>query len=133
MITISKKFWFDAAHQLTKEGWDFSTNEKIFGKCARLHGHTYCLEVAVTGAVHKNNGMVMNYFDLSNVVKPIVDGVLDHKFLNDVFPQMLTTAENMVIKIGEYVTEEMKRRFPDIDLAYITLQETQTTKATWTP
>ena len=96
MITISKRYDFDAAHQLHLDHCSAAENEAMFGKCNNLHGHTYSLVVEVGGRIHPETGMVLNYFDLDKIVKPIVDGKLDHTFLNDLFENVLTTSENMV-------------------------------------
>jgi 6-pyruvoyltetrahydropterin/6-carboxytetrahydropterin synthase len=100
----------------------------VFGKCHRQHGHTYTLDVTVTGKVELQTGMIINYFDLDKIVKPIVDGQLDHKNLNEVFKGMLTTAENMVYAIKKMIEQKL----PDhIELYRVTLQETPKTTAVW--
>ncbi|MEK7529191.1 MAG: 6-carboxytetrahydropterin synthase QueD [Patescibacteria group bacterium] len=81
-MRITKNFHFDAAHQLTD----------YHGKCERMHGHTYRLEVTVSGPVRKN-GMVLDFALLKNVVKKYILDELDHQNLNDVFKN--PTAENI--------------------------------------
>ena len=70
---ITKIFTFDSAHKLTN----------YYGKCERLHGHTYRLEVTVEGPVH-DNGMVVDFVLLKRIVKRRVLDKLDHHYLNDV-------------------------------------------------
>ncbi len=53
---VTRSFSFEAAHQLP---WHP-------GKCRRLHGHNYRLEVTVQGPVGEN-GVVMDFDDLSAV------------------------------------------------------------------
>ncbi|MBT5016190.1 6-carboxytetrahydropterin synthase QueD [Candidatus Peregrinibacteria bacterium] len=72
-MLITKVFTFDAAHKLTD----------YYGKCERLHGHTYKLEVTVEGPVHKN-GMVVDFVLLKRIVKRRVLEKLDHHYLNEV-------------------------------------------------
>ena len=86
--TIVKTFRFEAAHQLPNHD----------GKCARLHGHSYQVEVSIHGPVKPANGdpdegMVLDFARVSEAWKPI-NADLDHRYLNDVmdFP---TTAENI--------------------------------------
>lgn len=128
---ISKQWSFDAAHQLYREDWSQSKNWDVFGHCANIHGHTYNLEVTITGPVDSETGMVLNYHLLGSIVKPIVDR-LDHckGGLNEVF-DFLTTAENMVGRIAELVNYELTSRYVGIFLAQVTLQETPKTKAVW--
>lgn len=69
---LVRSFTFEAAHQLP---WHP-------GKCRRLHGHHYRLEVTVEGPVGAN-GIVMDFADLGAVVEREVVGRFDHQYLND--------------------------------------------------
>lgn len=85
--SITKQFRFEAAHRL--EGHD--------GKCRNLHGHSYLLEVTVTGPVVQGgptDGMVMDFGDLSDVVNEQIIKQWDHQCLNDIV-SFTTTAENL--------------------------------------
>ncbi|QLB13403.1 preQ(0) biosynthesis protein QueD [Bisgaardia hudsonensis] len=76
MFKIAKEFSFDMAHLL--DGHD--------GKCKNLHGHTYKLQVEVSGQLHSNGakrGMVMDYADLKSIVKTHILDKMDHAFLYD--------------------------------------------------
>jgi 6-pyruvoyltetrahydropterin/6-carboxytetrahydropterin synthase len=56
------------------------------GKCKNLHGHTYTLEVSVSGVPGRNGpsaGMVMDFADLREKVANIVIAPLDHTVLNE--------------------------------------------------
>lgn len=87
VIEITKEFTFDSCHQLLN----------YQGKCERLHGHTYKLQVTVEGVVD-NRGLVIDFKDLKNLVDQHVIEWLDHYNLNDKFA-CNTTAENMVVVI----------------------------------
>lgn len=130
-ITISKSWSFDSSHQLYRNEKSVAWNTEMFGKCARSHGHTYTLEVAVGGDIDPVSGMILNYFLLDAVVKPIVER-LDHYNLNEVFDG-LTTAENMVGRIATLVIDELAARYDNIFVRQVTLQETPKTKAVWRP
>ena len=137
MISISKSYSFDAAHKLDLPECTVEENLAMFGKCNRLHGHTYTLTVEVSGRIDDKTGMILNYFDLDKIVKPIVDGRLDHEFMNEVFPEVLTTAENMVQIISRWLIVEFNYAQPEElpSLRYIleslTLSETPKTTAKW--
>lgn len=133
MIYISKQYSFDSTHQLRRYDWDQQKNWDVFGKCSRQHGHTYYLEVMVGGALNLETGMIINYFDLDKIVKPIVDDRLDHINLNLLFPKMLTTAENLVEQIANWLLKEIDLRYDTVSVERVTLQETLKTKAIWTP
>jgi 6-pyruvoyltetrahydropterin/6-carboxytetrahydropterin synthase len=69
-MELRKTFRFEASHILPKHK----------GKCSRLHGHSWVLHVFVKGQVSRETGFVMDYADISGVVKPLVDS-LDHRHL----------------------------------------------------
>ncbi len=131
MITISKQYTFDSAHRLCTAEEESEAQSSIrFGKCGRLHGHTYILTVVVTGDIKVDTGMIMNYFDLDTIVKPYVDDKLDHRYLNNVWPGMLTTAENMVQRISGDIQQLLMPHWP-VQLYEVRLQETPKTSAVW--
>ena len=132
MITISKEFHFSAGHQLYKEEWSREKNLEVFGNCANEHGHNYILEVTVTGDVDPVTGMILNYYLLNKIVGPMID-MLDHceGTLNKVFAPVLTTAENMVSSIAEWIQHDLAARYDNIFLHKLVLQETPKTKAVW--
>jgi len=80
-VCVTKAFTFDAAHNLI--------NYK--GKCEALHGHTYRLEVTVCGGPDQlENGLLMDFGDLKDLVNKEVLSKLDHSYLNDHFEQPST-------------------------------------------
>ena len=70
--SVCKIFSFDAAHSLP----DYP------GKCQRLHGHTWRLEVEFSGRVNERTGMVADFAGLKGLVGREVIDVLDHTLLN---------------------------------------------------
>ena len=80
---------FDAAHRLP----DYD------GKCARVHGHTYEVEVVVEGPVDEESGFLMDFYDLKVVMGSVLSE-LDHRDLNEILDN--PTAERIVehIKAG---------------------------------
>ena len=50
-VLVSRRETFNAAHQLRDPGISDEENERLFGKCANLHGHNYVLEVVVAGEI----------------------------------------------------------------------------------
>lgn len=65
------------------------------GKCARLHGHNYTIVVGVEGEIQPSTGMVKDFYEISYDLKKVIDEPCDHQYLNDIYPDMLTTAENL--------------------------------------
>ena len=70
--SVTRAFTFEAAHQLP---WHK-------GKCQRLHGHSYRLEVTVDGPV-RPDGMVVDFAELREVVDRDIVSRYDHQYLND--------------------------------------------------
>jgi 6-pyruvoyltetrahydropterin/6-carboxytetrahydropterin synthase len=75
---------FDAAHKLISH----------WGKCEELHGHTWKLEVFVTGEKLDDTGILVDFEILKEKLSKVVEG-LDHKFLNDIKEIGNPTAENL--------------------------------------
>jgi 6-pyruvoyltetrahydropterin/6-carboxytetrahydropterin synthase len=65
-MKIAKEFRWEMGHRLQCHK----------GKCYNLHGHSYKLIVEFTGKLNET-GMVLDYFDVKEIVGPIVDK-LDH-------------------------------------------------------
>ena len=117
---ITKFFRFEAAHHLPEHQ----------GKCARLHGHSYKLEVTLRGPIKdaigtSDHGMVMDFIDISQIVKDAVIEHLDHQDLNAV-TGVYTTAENLMYWIWD---ELLNHVLPDELLYRVRLWETETSFA----
>ncbi len=74
-MEIFKEFGFEAAHRLP--------NVPEGHKCARLHGHSFRVEVRVRGELDPQLGWVMDFAELKAAVKPVIDQ-LDHYYLNEI-------------------------------------------------
>lgn len=85
---VTCSFEFEAAHELP---WHP-------GKCRRLHGHSYRLEVTVGGSLGEN-GIVIDFEDLRTVVEREVVSVWDHRMLNDLLEN--PTAERLAHRAWE--------------------------------
>ncbi len=121
--TISVQAHYDSAH--------FLRNYK--GKCERLHGHRYVVEVAVQATELNEGGMAFDFVELKGHLRELTDR-LDHRNLNDLppFTEMETSAENQ----ARYFFEELKERLPpDIGegLLYARVWETPTQWAQYGP
>ena len=100
MMTLTKVFMFEASHKLPY----------YEGACHNLHGHSYKLEVTITGDIEKNLnnpkcGMILDFKDLKDIVKKVAVDKYDHSYLNDFFPN--PTAEIMVRQIAFDVIREL--------------------------
>ncbi len=68
-MKIAKEFHWEMGHRLPEH----------FGKCKNIHGHSYKMIVELEGSLDEN-GMIMDYFDLKKIVKPVIE-VMDHAFM----------------------------------------------------
>lgn len=78
VATICKQFEFHAAHVLPHHE----------GQCARLHGHSYKLEVLITGFVRpmderSDEGMVLDFEVIKDIYKKEIEPLVEHQFLNE--------------------------------------------------
>jgi len=82
----------------------FSAAHSIPGhaKCGRVHGHNFKVEVEISGSV-KENGMVMDFFELKKVVNEIISK-FDHRLLNETIE--VPTSENICIRIYEELSKK---------------------------
>ncbi|TAM89962.1 6-carboxytetrahydropterin synthase QueD [bacterium] len=97
-MKIGTFFGFEAAHVLPHHP----------GKCSRLHGHSYRLEIVVEGPLQHAGpaaGMVMDFGDLKAVVRRTVIDVLDHSDLNAAIPN--PTAEEIAAWIWGHLEREL--------------------------
>ena len=80
---------FSAAHRYYRPDWGPEQNARVFGLCAREHGHghTYRCAVTVAGEVAAETGMVMDLAALDRVLAEEVREPLDHRHLNHDVPE----------------------------------------------
>lgn len=65
---LTKQFSFEMAHALM--GYP--------GKCRNIHGHSYKMEVTVTGVPQPNTGMVIDFKLLKDIVNEAIVDQFDH-------------------------------------------------------
>lgn len=104
-----KSFTFDSAHFLPNYA----------GECGNLHGHTWKVEIVVEGNELKENGMLIDFHDLSFYIEKLKKK-FDHCLLNDILK--IPTAENISKYIFEFFEEELKQR--NINISSVRLWET---------
>jgi len=110
-VALWKEFRFEAAHRLP--------NMPVDHKCARLHGHSFHLEVHLEGEVDSHTGMLVDYADIKTAFKPL-EQRLDHHYLNEIEGLENPTSENIV----RWVWERLKPALPG--LSRLVLRETCT-------
>lgn len=91
-MELFKAFTLEAAHRLphVPEGH----------KCARLHGHSFRVEIHVSGEVGAETGWVMDFADIKAAFRPLYDR-LDHHYLNEVEGLENPTSERLAMWIWD--------------------------------
>jgi 6-pyruvoyltetrahydropterin/6-carboxytetrahydropterin synthase len=138
VVEVTKTFTFEAAHAL--DGYE--------GKCKNIHGHSYELELTVSGKVDQTpeisaQGMVIDFGDLKSLVKnhvlPLYDHCLllkkDSRFKSLVSENQKTrlvdfqpTCENMLLEIVWIIQQHVPK---NISVQKCLLRETATSFAVW--
>ncbi len=116
-MEIFKEFQFEAAHRLPR----VAPNHK----CARLHGHSFRVEVHVHGNVDENLGWVLDFGDIKKAMRPVLDEV-DHRYLNEIVGLENPTSESL----AKWIWQKLANSLPG--LARIVVRETCTTGCIYT-
>lgn len=115
-IEVQKEFRFEAAHRLpyVAEGH----------KCGRLHGHSFVIEVSVSGSMDEGMGWVLDFADISQAAKPVINR-LDHHYLNDLPGLANPTSE----VLARWFWNEIQSQIPG--LSRVTVRETCTSAVSY--
>lgn len=97
MYELTVSVDFEAAHRIV----DYP------GKCDRLHGHNWLVDVTVTGQNLNELGMLIDFKELKAEVNQVINQ-LDHIYLNELeaFQVENPTAEN----IARYIYTALRKR-----------------------
>jgi 6-pyruvoyltetrahydropterin/6-carboxytetrahydropterin synthase len=115
-MNIFRAFTIEAAHRLP--------NVPEGHKCARLHGHSFRIELHLSGAVDAHSGWVMDFADVKAAFQPIFER-LDHHYLNEIPGLENPTSENL----ARWVWREAKAKLPL--LSRVVVHETCTSGAVY--
>ena len=121
MYEVTIKRTFSAAHSL----------KEIGGKCEKLHGHNFTVEVSVATEHLNSEGLVVDF----RVIKDWTDQTikeLDHKYLNEIsiFHGTNPSSEN----IARYIYTQIARKVttPRLRVTRVTVWESESAKVTYT-
>jgi 6-pyruvoyltetrahydropterin/6-carboxytetrahydropterin synthase len=108
-MDIFRVFQVEAAHYLPNVPEDH--------KCRRMHGHSFRIEVHVSGEPGEDSGWVMDFADLRAAFQPLFDA-LDHRCLNDIEGLDNPTSE----VLAKWVWQRLSPGLPG--LSKVVVQET---------
>jgi len=99
-VTIAKNFHFEAAHRLKDH----------FGKCEFIHGHSYKLELFLTGSVDPDTGVVLDFLLFDRLYyhkcEALAIADFDHAFIIQEEDPVNVKIYARVIEIGSPPTVE---------------------------
>lgn len=93
--------------------------------CSRVHGHSFRVEIHVSGAVNADTGWVMDFADLDAAFAP-VKAQIDYRFLNDIPGLENPTSE----RLAQWLWQKLKPGVPG--LSKIIVLETQRSGCVYT-
>ncbi len=110
-MDIFKIFTIEAAHRLP--------NVPAGHKCARLHGHSFRVELQVSGAPDPLTGWIMDFAEIKAAFLPLYEQ-LDHHYLNEIQGLDNPTSERLAF----WIWDRLKPALPS--LSEVTVHETCT-------
>lgn len=116
-MDLFKTFQIEAAHRLPAVPPEH--------KCSRVHGHSFRIEIHVSGPIHPKFGWVMDFADIKRAFAPLFDA-LDHRYLNDVDGLENPTSENL----AAWIWSRLKPALPL--LSRVVVHETCTSGCNYT-
>lgn len=118
---LTKQARFEASHVLPRQG----------GKCARLHGHSWTVEIEAAGYALQESGtrsgMVMDFADIGGPLKRLVEASLDHYHLNETTGLPDPTSE----ALARWIYERLAPEIPA--LSAVSVRETCTSCVEYRP
>lgn len=105
-MEIFKVFHIEAAHRLP--------NLPASHKCSRLHGHSFRVEIHISGEPGAESGWVMDFADLKVAFAPVFEA-LDHRYLNEV-PGLENPTSEIVAR---WIWQRLKPALPTLSKVVI--------------
>ncbi len=91
-MDLFKSFTLEAAHRLPQV--------PAGHKCSRVHGHSFRVELHVSGPIDPHYGWVIDFAEIKRAFAPLYDQ-LDHHYLNDVPGLENPTSEHLAVWIWD--------------------------------
>jgi 6-pyruvoyltetrahydropterin/6-carboxytetrahydropterin synthase len=93
--------------------------------CSRVHGHSFRVELYVSGPVNADTGWVIDFAELDAAFAP-TKAQIDHRYLNDIPGLENPTSE----RLAQWIWQKLKPAVPG--LSKIVVQETQQSGCVYT-
>ncbi|MFB3924553.1 MAG: 6-carboxytetrahydropterin synthase QueD [Syntrophales bacterium] len=120
MYEVTIKRSFSAAHML----------KEIGGKCEKLHGHNFIVEVTAAAAQLNDEGVLIDFRELKGWTGEILE-TLDHRCLNELpcFRQTNPSSENVAAYIFHGLAEKAKSS--RVRISKVTVWESEDARVTY--
>jgi 6-pyruvoyltetrahydropterin/6-carboxytetrahydropterin synthase len=121
-VELTRVYHFSAAHRLASARLSAQANARLYGPCARLHGHNYYVEVTVAGQPDPLTGMSVDLDRLDAIVVDAVIDRVDHQSLEAVpaLAGVVTTGEGLARAFWNLIHAAA----PDVELTRVGVVET---------
>jgi 6-pyruvoyltetrahydropterin/6-carboxytetrahydropterin synthase len=121
-VELTRVYHFSAAHRLANPDLSPADNARLYGQCARPHGHNYYLEVTVAGVPDALTGFAVDLERLDRTVTRSLLEQVDHHQLEDapVLAGVITTGEGL----ARAFWQTLQAALPAGELQKVVVQET---------
>ena len=112
---------FSAAHNL----------REYKGKCERLHGHNWRIDLRLAGDHLDAEGLLLDFTEAKRILGEVLER-FDHRYLNEVepFDRLQPSSENIARTIAEAVAERLPA---SVRVVSVTAWESDRCAATYRP
>lgn len=117
MYEISVTEHFSAAHSL----------RGYIGKCANIHGHTWQVDVIVSGNSLNSIGMLADFSDLKQMIKEKIQ-IFDHHYINEIAgfteaDNVNPTAENIAYFLYQNLKKNLISKYNNVTIKEVKVWE----------
>lgn len=121
MFEIIVASYIDSAHFL--RGYQ--------GKCANIHGHTWKIEVTLSGKNLNEIGLLVDFNQIKKIIREAAE-LFDHKLINDIepFSNINPSSENLAKYFFEKIKESLSI-YSDIQVVKVLVSESRDTSAVY--
>jgi 6-pyruvoyltetrahydropterin/6-carboxytetrahydropterin synthase len=120
MFELMVETTFSAAHQL----------KGYMGKCERLHGHNWKVQVHVIAESLNEIDIAMDFNELKGLTDEVISPI-DHSVLNEIFPftEKNPSSEN----IAKWIYDSLRKKIDNDNtrVSAVTVWESETSSATY--
>jgi len=93
---LERSYRFEAAHSLP--------HVPPGHKCARMHGHSYAIDLAIEGEIDPERGWLMDFAEIDEYAMPVIRR-LDHQVLNEIDGLANPTSELLAVWIWNQLSQ----------------------------